>query len=377
MPADDALPRIDRAECVLPAGADLAATLRFFIDELGFRLDNIYPADDPACARLSGHGLRLGLDRAHHGNPGTLRLQTEDRAERSAVTAPNGTRIEFVPADPPLSIPEPRVEAFIQAFDDAGWTRGRAGMLYRDLVPERVGGYLIASHIRIPDGGPVADHVHHHGVRFQFIYCRSGWVRLVYEDQGDPFVMHAGDCVLQPPHIRHRVLEASEGLEVIELACPAAHMTYIDHEMTLPTGYRRPRRDYGGQTFVLHRAKEAHWSPRSGSAFEVRDPGLKDATHGRVDVHVLRLSDADSRGSELRIQRRGSFAFLFVLQGALEIELDNLPRTRLGVGGSCVIPAASRLRLDRYSPDLEVLEVDMPPTGTSPAGAGLRPARAG
>lgn len=364
MPTEGTLPRIDRAECVLPAGADLDVTLRFFIDELGFRLDGIYPADDPACARLSGHGLWLDLDRAHHGDPGTLRLKTEDRTERSPVTAPNGTRIEFAPADPPLSIPGPCVEALIQAFDDTGWTRGRAGMLYRDLVPGRVGGYLIASHIRIPDGGPVADHVHHHGVRVQFIYCRSGWVRLVYEDQGEPFVMHAGDCVLQPPHIRHRVLEASAGLEVIELACPAAHMTYIDHEMTLPTGCHRPGRDYGGQTFVLHRVKDAHWTPRSGSAFEARDTGLREATHGRVDVHVLRLADADSRGPEPRIQRRGSFAFLFVLQGALEIELDDLPRTRLGVGGSCIIPAASRLQLDRYSPDLEVLEVDMPPAWT-------------
>jgi quercetin dioxygenase-like cupin family protein len=40
------------------------------------------------------------------------------------------------------------------------------------------------------------------------IYCHRGWVRVVYEDQGEPFVMHPGDCVLQPPGIRHRVLEA-------------------------------------------------------------------------------------------------------------------------------------------------------------------------
>ncbi len=65
-------------------------------------------------------------------------------------------------------------------------------------------------------------------VRFQMIFCAKGWVRVVYEDQGkfkpiqsdlnqifnlwlilkgDSFIMNAGDCVLQPPRIRHRVLE--------------------------------------------------------------------------------------------------------------------------------------------------------------------------
>ena len=88
---------------------------------------------------------------------------------------------------------------------------GRAGMIYRDLLPDRQGGRFIASHITIPDGGPVPDYVHHHDVRFQVIHCVRGWVDVVYEDQGPPFRMHAGDTVLQPPHIRHRVLEARPG----------------------------------------------------------------------------------------------------------------------------------------------------------------------
>ena len=71
-------------------------------------------------------------------------------------------------------------------------------MEYRDLLPDRLGGRLIASHIRIRDGGPVPDYVHYHAIDFQLIYVRAGWVRVVYEDQGPPFVMHAGDCVVQP-----------------------------------------------------------------------------------------------------------------------------------------------------------------------------------
>ncbi len=65
----------------------------------------------------------------------------------------------------------------------------------------------------IADAGPVPDYVH-----FQMIYCYKGWVRVVYEDQGEPFVMNAGDCVLQPPEIRHRVLECSVDLGVVQIS---------------------------------------------------------------------------------------------------------------------------------------------------------------
>ncbi|HWI75836.1 MAG TPA: cupin domain-containing protein, partial [Sphingomicrobium sp.] len=143
----------------------------------GLRLDVIYPADSPHTAILTKDGA-------------TVRLTSEPGAPLAESLAP--FKPEFV---------------LTRAGDDSG--AGRAGMLYRDLIPSRLGGRYIASHISIPDGGPVSDWVHYHQVRFQMIYVRSGWVRVVYEDQGDPFVMEAGDLVLQPPEIRHRVLESS------------------------------------------------------------------------------------------------------------------------------------------------------------------------
>src|SRR5262245_50397922 len=117
---------------------------------------------------------------------------------------------------PEVSIDSPNKEFVISrlnATNDA-WYVGRAGMEYRDLIPGRLGGRFIASHIRIPGGGETPDYVHYHKALFQMIYCKAGWVRVVYEDQGPPFALEAGDCVLQPPEIRHRVLESSPGLEV-------------------------------------------------------------------------------------------------------------------------------------------------------------------
>jgi len=39
-----------------------------------------------------------------------------------------------------------------------------------------------------------------------------------------------------PPEKRHRVMYASNNIEVIEIGVPAEHVTEIDHEMELPNG---------------------------------------------------------------------------------------------------------------------------------------------
>ena len=49
-----------RAEIRLPT-QELRDDLPFFTKTLGFRLDMIYPADNPEVAVLSGYGLRLRL----------------------------------------------------------------------------------------------------------------------------------------------------------------------------------------------------------------------------------------------------------------------------------------------------------------------------
>jgi len=157
------------------------------IDDLkrrGFRLDQIYPADEPHTALLG-----KGAD--------SVRLTSRPEAPR-----PGGALPPFAPE-------------FVLARAEASPAQGRAGMLYRDLIPGRLGGRYIASHITIAGGGAVNDWAHYHRVALQMIYVARGWVRVVYEDQGEPFVIREGDLVLQPPEIRHRVLESSGGLEVV------------------------------------------------------------------------------------------------------------------------------------------------------------------
>jgi mannose-6-phosphate isomerase-like protein (cupin superfamily) len=330
---------------------DLPPTLEFFVGELGFRIETIFPADDPQVASLSGHGLRLRLAPGE-GDPGVLRVAGAPRV----LTAPNGTRIEFVDPDPPVEVP-PLQPAFLitRAGDGPQAGEGRAGMLYRDLIPGRLGGRFIASHISIKEGGPVADWVHFHKIRFQMIFCRRGWARLVYEDQGPPFLFQAGDCVLQPPRIRHRVLESSDAFEVVEIGCPALHETLADHDMALPTGTIAPDRAFGGQRFLHHVAAETSWTPHGDSGFERRETGMAGATNGLADARVIRPGRA--RGFEAA-PHNGELFFGFLLEGSAT--LDHAGAHPLGPTDAFVMPAGEAWALREASEDLELLEVMLP-----------------
>ena len=230
-------------------------------------------------------------------------------------------------------------------------------MHYRDLIPDRQGGRFIASHIHIPKGGPVPDYVHYHRIRFQMIYCYRGWVRVVYEDQGPAFVMRAGDCVLQPPGIRHRVLDCSPGLEVIEVSCPADHETRVEHELTLPTSSRRPERDFDGQRFVQHQAGKASWQSWRRAGFEARDCGIAAATRNLAEVRVVRPTEATSVEG---LAHEGELLFWFILKGEADLRLEGQPDHELAAGDACALPPGLRHGLFNCSADLEWLEVTLP-----------------
>ena len=51
-----------KAEFVLPS-KNLSDDINFFTKKIGMRLDEIFPADDPSVAVISGFGLRLRIDK--------------------------------------------------------------------------------------------------------------------------------------------------------------------------------------------------------------------------------------------------------------------------------------------------------------------------
>src|SRR5680860_344904 len=311
--------------------ADLDATTELFTS-LGFRLDVIWPADDPSVAVLSrgdGPGVRL---------------------VRTSASVLVHHDLDLADGDGVVPMPAGAATFELTHAEDTDAGVGRAGMHYRDLLPRRQDGRFVASHILIPDGGPVPDYVHHHRVLFQLIYCAAGWVRVVYEDQGPAFVLAAGDCVLQPPGIRHRVLEASPGLQVVEIGCPAEHPTFVEHSITLPTDEVAPDRRWDSQRFVRHVAAEASWEPWRASGFECRDTGVAAATDGLAAVTVVRPCPPSSC-VELS-PHDGELLFWYVLSGTAVLRYANRSE-RLGAGTAMALPADVPYGLTDVSPDLE------------------------
>ena len=348
-----------RAEIRLPT-AELRNDLPFYTKTLGMRLDSIYPADNPEVAVLSGHGLRLRIQKGASEAPGTLRILTENpdafAGGQRSLTAPNGTRIEIDDLNPPMVLPATE-HAFVvrRLADQAPWVIGRAGMHYRDLIPTRLGGAMIASHIRIPDGGPVPDMVHFHRVGFQLIFCVKGWVDVVYEDQGGPIRLNAGDCFIQPPQIRHRVLHASDGIEVIEIGVPADHVTEIDHDMTLPTPHLRPDRVWDGQRFVHNIGANGGFAAFRIPGFQARDTTINQGTQGVASVMVARPN-----GVAPWTTHQGDILFTYVMAGAMTLEGQGKDPYRLSMGDAFVIPPGMATRYADATDDLELLEVSLP-----------------
>ena len=279
-------------------------------------------------------------------------------AVRPSLTTPGGHRVAVEDANPPLVIPESSHEFVVRRLvDNESWIMGRAGMHYRDLLPDRLGGAIIASHIRIAEAGPVADTVHFHTIGFQLIFCHRGWVRLVYEDQGPPFVLGAGDCVIQPPEIRHRVLEASAGVEVIEIGVPAEHLTSVDHEMELPTPHFRPDREFHGTKFVLHREAQATWEPWRIPGFEARETGIGAATKGVAGVQVARRIPGKAVPATCHDT---DILFGFVRAGSVTLGVEGHPNHAFTAGDAFVLPPHLAVAIREPSDDLEILEVALP-----------------
>jgi len=74
---------------------------------------------------------------------------------------------------------------------------------------------------------PCTDEVrqrHIHETELQLIYVLKGWIKNEFEGHGVQ-MMSAGSCWLQPPGIKHTVLDYSADCEMLEIIVPANFKT--------------------------------------------------------------------------------------------------------------------------------------------------------
>jgi uncharacterized RmlC-like cupin family protein len=121
--------------------------------------------------------------------------------------------------------PAPPRQAFVAShFSPDAFEGGlRIYAQYRDLGIAAATKGLARAHVikMIPPCDPAVVSIrHYHDVEFQMIYVLKGWIKGEYEGQGE-VTMRAGSCWLQPPRIKHTVLDYSDDCELLEVILPA------------------------------------------------------------------------------------------------------------------------------------------------------------
>ena len=93
---------------------------------------------------------------------------------------------------------------------------------YRDLgFAAATGGAAVAHVIKfVPPCTDEVRHWHTHDVEFQMVYVLKGSITTEMEGH-KPEIMRTGSAWIQPPKIRHRVIDYSDDCEALEIVLPA------------------------------------------------------------------------------------------------------------------------------------------------------------
>ena len=98
---------------------------------------------------------------------------------------------------------------------------------YRDLGISAATDGLVQAHVVqfVPPCRPEeVSKLHYHDVDFQMVYVLKGSIKTELEGQG-AVTMREGSCWIQPPRIRHKVLDYSDDCQVLEIVLPADFKT--------------------------------------------------------------------------------------------------------------------------------------------------------
>ena len=148
------------------------------------------------------------------------------KASRSSSKVSARRRLAIAKGKPKSSSKAaPRKQTFVASQLNPNAFEGglRSYAKYRDLGMAAATNGLAVAHVikMIPPCDPaVVSKRHYHDVEFQMIYVLKGWIKGEYDGAGE-VTMVEGSCWLQPPKIKHTVLDYSDDCELLEIILPA------------------------------------------------------------------------------------------------------------------------------------------------------------
>jgi quercetin dioxygenase-like cupin family protein len=113
------------------------------------------------------------------------------------------------------------------------------------------------------------------------------------------------------------------------------------------------------QGFVVSHADGATFERGLRSFFEYRDLGIKQATQGQVQAHVIRAAAGTDFSGQAHIHKT-AFQLVYVLKGWIEFEYEGQGIVRLEAGSCVHQPPEIRHREVGHSADIEMLEIVLP-----------------
>jgi len=146
------------------------------------------------------------------------------RSKPAARSTASARRARTTRASKPKAARRPKQTFVVSHHKEKDFEEGlRSYAKYRDLGVSKATKGMVQAHV-IRMVGPCIPEVvskrHYHDVEFQLVYILKGWMKGEYEGQGE-IMMRAGSCWIQPPKIKHTVLDYSDDCEMLEIILPA------------------------------------------------------------------------------------------------------------------------------------------------------------
>lgn len=154
-------------------------------------------------------------DRKSNQKEKTARRARGRTTARAKVGAGRAAKTKTAPRKQAFIVSHHKPNAFEQGL--------RRYAQYRDLGIAAATKGLARAHVikMIPPCDPAeVSKRHFHDVDFQMVYVLKGWIKGEYDGAGE-VTMREGSCWLQPPKIKHAVLDYSDDCELLEIIMPA------------------------------------------------------------------------------------------------------------------------------------------------------------
>lgn len=110
---------------------------------------------------------------------------------------------------------------------------------------------------------------------------------------------------------------------------------------------------------TVHHANDADFAVGLRPFFAYRDLGVNGVTSAAFGAHVIRAVPGKHAEPEWH-QHEVGFQFIYILNGWVEFEYEDVGRVRLERGSSAYQPPRVKHRELAHSEDLEILEITMP-----------------